>query len=702
MNNKLKQIRSAILERLCSCGYSEVSWQEICGDTNDCMVSGIDANQLLRTIDHLNPHVLDQLKEKAIDRITNLGSSPTLDANRIFHEMLRDGVSCFYKEEGLEIGDNLKLLDSVHAKNNILQVCYDFDSAESSNICDLLLFINGLPLVILRIMNDSPLLYSSTLKETLLQYNDMPKVLLHNSLVIITNGDEVGIGAQFTRRENLVVWRTLADDNSATALDILKPEILVDFITNFISFSRRSRKFDGYNIRLNGNIDEKILGTYYHYYGVNKLIRSACESSKLIDDEDKGKLGVIGNTYGSMLTHCMLFYAGKLLKEASKINPTIVCVLRDIEAEDSFLQFLMKNRYLFGSNPVRAESATHLKELIAVSGGGIIVASIQKFYFDVSDKNIPLSRRHNIFVIMKGLNVCSYGSTISNTMNKKLAGKNFRERFLPNAGMACFVNITNASSDEEAFNLCGDYVNRYDMPTALRENVISKIYYEKRLTNYHIKELEISSQSKNGGEKISSMYWPSSRGWQLLEKKLGNDKRLDKMAWDIVNHFEQRHKISGGKAIIAVTSRQIAVSLYDKIIDLRPDWESSSLEKGNLKVLMTHDANDPLAWDKHKTTQQDRRLLRLRFGNPQDALNIVIVRDMWLSGLYEPCLHIMYWDKLLEGHMLMHVISRVNSIDDKKTAGLIVDYIGIERYLKLAIKDYLNKGGNDMVIMGTQ
>ena len=456
------------------------------------------------------------------------------------------------------------------------------------------------------------------------------------------------------------------------------------------------------NIRLNGNIDEKILGTYYQYYGVNRLIHSVDKSSKLADTSSKGKLGVIGNTYGSMLMHSMLFYAGKLLRESSKINPTIVCVLGDIDTENSFLQFLIKNRYLFGSDPIRAESTSHLKDLIASSGGGIIVASIQKFYFDRSDKNKPLSIRDNIFVIIKGLNVCSYGPTIHNATKTKPAVKNFREKFLPNASMACFINITNASLDEEAFNLCGDYVIRYDMQTALRENIISKIYYEKRLTNYHISESELASQSKAYGGKMSSVYWPSSRGWQLLEKKLGNDNRLDNMARDIVAHFEQRHKISGGKAIIAVTSRQIAVSLYNKIIELRPDWESSSLEKGNLKVLMTHDANDPLVWARHKTTQHDRRLLRLRFGNPQDSLNIVIVRDMWLSGLYEPCLHIMYWDKLLEGHMLMEAVSRVNSMDNAKTAGLFVDYIGVERYLKLAVKDYLNKGGNDMVIMGTE
>ena len=245
MKNKLKQIRVAILEHLYACGYQEIDWQEIDGDPNNHISSGIYTKQLLRAIDHLNPHVRDQLRDKVIDKIANLSDSPALDANRILHDMLRNGVNCFRSEEGLEVSNNLKLLDLAQAKNNTLQVCYDFNSTESSNTCDLLLFINGLPLVILRIIIDSPLLYSNTLKEILLEYSDMPRVLQHNSLVIVTNGTETVIGAQFTRRENLVVWRTLSGDNSATALDILKPETLIDFITNFISFSRRSRKFDG-------------------------------------------------------------------------------------------------------------------------------------------------------------------------------------------------------------------------------------------------------------------------------------------------------------------------------------------------------------------------------------------------------------------------------------------------------------------------
>lgn len=704
MNHKLEQIKATILEYLHAQGYNELSYSSDNLEHNDHFI--LSKEQLSGAIDKLNDNVSPQFKQSAIDLLSSLRDMPELDANRMLHDMLRNGVSCFHREEGLEISGNLKILDANDSQNNILQVCHDFNNTELPNARDIILLVNGIPLVILRIVNDSPLLYDHTLKEILAYYKYTPEILSYNSLVIVTNGTEVATGAQFTDKENLTVWRELGNDNSRVdklTITILNPDKLLDLITNFISFSRAPNQ-SNYKV-LNNATGIKILANYYQYNGVNKLIHSALKQYSTVDNKNSRKLGVIANAYESELINSMLFYIGKLLKESSKDIPTIVCVAENMEVEDSFLQFLMDNRHILGISPIRAESASHLKKLCDVAGGGIIVVSIHKFYSEISNSSEPFSKRKNIFTVMMGRNACSYGSSIAKIPNSKdtsFMDNNFRDKFLPNASMAGFLNFTNNIENVDACNLCGDYVSIYDMGTAFREGIIGTTYYEKRITDYHIREEDIISTTDLSEEKLVNTNWQASQLSKTLEKKLSDKKRLNLIAKDIVTHFEERHSISAGKAMIVVNSRKIATLLYSNLINLRPKWESSSLDKGRIKIIMTHDVNDPPSWSKHRTTQKDRKALRLRFDNSQDPLNIVIVIDMWLVGFNKLDIHTIYWDKLLQGYELMRAMSRVNSTDEAKTAGLIMDYIGIEKYLKLAEENYINNGDITMVIDNTK
>lgn len=703
MNHKLEQLKGAILRYLGGHGYSDLTCPDINNSLNSFNSLILNPEQLSIAIERLNPHATEKLKQIVIDKLVKLKELPALTANRQLHDMLRNGVNCFYREEGIEIADNIKILDTQNGENNLLHFCHDFDRKALPGACDIVLLINGLPLVIVRVVNDDHLLCDSTLKEIMLHYKDDPCILSYNSFVIVTNATEVAIGAQFTQKEKLTIWRELNNNNPAVdklAMTMLNPNALFDFITNFISFSRASRQLDDQTTNLNNSIGIKILATYYQYYGVNKLIRAKLNPSKSISQMEQRKLGIIGHTYGSRIIDAMLFYIGKLLREVGNINPTIICVLENIELEDRFLQFLMDNDYILDSSPIRAESSGHLKKLLNVSGGGIIVASIQKFYSDTQDVTKPFSTRKNVFVALKGHNVFNYGSRVSPAQTPK--DNNFRDKFLPNAFMAGFINITNTLPDDQICYVCGDYVSRYDANAALSEGIINNVYYEKRLTKYHIKEKYLAYPREVDEVKLSNTYWQSSQSWKKLEQKLADATRLQLIAKDIVTHFEKRHSISGGKAIIAVASRKIATLLYAKIIGLRPKWESFNLDKGNIKILMTSDINDPPTWNKHRTTQQDRKLLRLRFSNLKDPLKIVIVKDMWLAGFHETYLHTIYWDKFLQGHGLMSAFSMTNSMNTRKTNGLILDYIGVEKYLRLAEKNHISNGDNTMVTIDTK
>jgi type I restriction enzyme R subunit len=474
---------------------------------------------------------------------------------------------------------------------------------------------------------------------------------------------------------------------------MLNKHTLLDLIRHFIVFEKSDSK------------TLKKVAAYHQYYAVNKAVESTILASSRNGD---GRAGVIWHTQGSGKSLSMVFFSGKLIIEPKMENPTLVILTDRNDLDEQLYETFTNCQQLLRQEPQKAENRRDLRQLLKVASGGIVFTTIQKFMpmpddivqneNTVNEPSVEyigadiqaLSERKNIVVVADEAHRSQYDFIDG-------FAKHLRDA-LPNATFIGFTGTPIETTDRNTQAVFGNYVDIYDIQQAVEDKATVPIFYESRLAKVHFNEdervtLDEQFEELTEGEELSNRQQMRAK-WTRLEAIVGNPNRIQKIAEDLVYHFEQRNAVLDGKAMIVCMSRRICVELYDAIIKIRPLWHSEDDDKGTIKVIMTGSSSDTLNMQPHIRNKQRRKAIGDRLKNPVDSLKLVIVRDMWLTGFDAPCLHTLYVDKPMRGHNLMQAIARVNRVfTEDKEGGLVVDYLGIAQELKTALADYTASGG---------
>jgi len=480
----------------------------------------------------------------------------------------------------------------------------------------------------------------------------------------------------------------------------LNKQTLLDLIRHFIVFEKMKKEDARTGITTIETV--KKLAAYHQFAAVNKAVERTMEASSMHGDR---KGGVVWHTQGSGKSLSMVFYSGKIVLALD--NPTILVITDRNDLDDQLFDTFAASKQLLRQTPVQAENRQHLKELLKVASGGVVFTTIQKFQPEEGNIYETLTQRKNIVVIADEAHRTQYGFQ-AKTMDERdeegnVTGKKIVYGFakylrdaLPHATYIGFTGTPIENTDVNTPAVFGQYVDIYDIAQAVEDGATVRIYYESRLA-----KISLSEQGKKLVEELDEELaeieltetQKAKAKWTQLEALVGSKKRIKNIAKDIVKHFEQRQEVFEGKGMIVAMSRRIAVELYGEIIKLKPEWHSNDLDKGAIKVIMTASSSDGPVMANHHTTKKQRRALSDRMKDAEDALKLVIVRDMWLTGFDAPSLHTMYIDKPMKGHNLMQGIARVNRVYKDKPGGLVVDYLGIASDLKKALSFYSDSGG---------
>jgi type I restriction enzyme R subunit len=663
----------------------------------------------------INPDVKIELINEAIKKITNITSPDQTHNNETFHNYLTDGIELEYLEDGDMRGQKINLVDYNNLDNNQYHCTNQYTIIENNinKRPDIILYINGLPLVVIELKN--PTDEKATLKTA---YNQLqtykryiPTLFNYNSLLVISDGTDAKYGALTSPWNWFMTWKTkdgiqedpITEPQIITmSKGLLRPEILLEIIKDFTVFSKEEKIDDETGLKRVETT--KKISAYHQYYAVKKAVKSTLQAASKQGD---GKGGVFWHTQGSGKSLSMVFYSGKVVQQLD--NPTVVVITDRNDLDDQLFETFSASKQLLRQNPVQATSRQSLKELLQTAGGGIVFTTIQKFYPEDEQGTYPtLSERKNIVVITDEAHRSQYGFSAKTQYIKDEEGHEVGTRTtyglakylrdgLPNATYLGFTGTPIEKEDKSTPAVFGNYIDIYDVSQAVEDGATVKIYYESRLAEMKFIEEykdeldeEVASITESEEATLSEK---AKAKWARVEGVVGNRNRIKDIAQDIVEHYSKRQEVFDGKAMIVAMSRRIAVEMYEEIIRLKPEWHSEEKNKGEIKIIMTSASSDPLNWQVHNTNKADRKMLGDRFKDPEDDLRIVIVRDMWLTGFDVPCLSTMYIDKPMKGHTLMQAIARVNRVYKDKEGGLIVDYIGIASELKKALATYSESGG---------
>jgi type I restriction enzyme R subunit len=674
------------------------------------------ADRLRSAVSKINPHIPKDVQEQAVQKVLRIYSPDLLHNNENFHELLIEKVRVPYQQDGFERSHEIALVDFENPFNNDFLAVNQFTVVQNNQNKrpDIILFINGLPLVVIELKN--PADENADIKSAYEQIQTykaiIPALFTYNEICVVSDGLECRAGSLTAGTGRFVPWKSIDGEKDSSRFipqvetlikGMLNLSTLIDIIRNFIVFEK-SRKEDP-KTGITQVVTEKKLAAYHQYYAVNKAVAQTLKASSATGDR---KGGVVWHTTGSGKSLSMLFFTGKLV--LSLHNPTIVVITDRNDLDDQLFDTFANSTQLLRQEPHQAESREDIKKLLKVASGGIIFTTIHKFWpEDGKSEYDELSNRSNIVVIADEAHRTQYGfeakfkdvfdKSTGEVIGKRIAygfAKYLRDA-LPNATYIGFTGTPIESTDVNTPAVFGKYVDIYDISQSIADHTTVKIYYESRLAKVNLNEegrrlLAEFDKELEEGEELSDAEKAKAK-WSKLEAIIGNEHRLRNLASDIVTHFEQRQKTMDGKAMIVAMSRRIAVELYEEIIKIKPEWHSDKLNEGTIKVIMTAVSSDGPVMAKHHTTKANRRILADRMKDPADSLKIVIVRDMWLTGFDVPCLHTMYIDKPMKGHTLMQTISRVNRVFQDKPGGLIVDYLGIATDMKKALSFYSDSGG---------
>ena len=664
--------------------------------------------RLRDALDKLNPNISQDAKEDALKKVLRTESPNVLINNENFHRYLTDGVDVEMRTESGIRGEKIYIVDFANPENNEFLAVNQFTIIEGNQNKrpDIILFVNGLPLVVIELKNavDENANLKSAFNQLQTYKQAIPSLFTYNSLLIISDGWDARCGTITSDYGRFMTWKT--KDGQTTA-DHLQPQMevmfhgmlnkhtLLDLIRQFIVFEKSDSK------------TLKKVAAYHQYYAVNKAVESTVTASGNNGDR---RGGVIWHTQGSGKSLSMVFFSGKLIIEPRMENPTLVILTDRNDLDEQLHETFTNCQQLLRQEPQKAESRRELRQLLKVASGGIVFTTIQKFMPMPSDIVQPenenvvnepsveyigadiqaLSERKNIVVIADEAHRSQYDFIDG-------FAKHLRDA-LPNATFIGFTGTPIETTDKNTQAVFGNYVDIYDIQQAVNDKATVPIFYESRLAKVHFDEdekvtIDEQFEELTEGEELSNRQQMRAK-WTRLEAIVGNPNRLQKIAEDLVYHFEQRNAVLEGKAMIVCMSRRICVELYEAIIKIRPLWHSDDDDKGTIKVIMTGSSSDALNMQAHIRNKPRRKAIGDRLKNPSDSLKLVIVRDMWLTGFDAPCLHTLYVDKPMRGHNLMQAIARVNRVfTEGKEGGLVVDYLGIAQELKTALADYTASGG---------
>lgn len=688
--------------------------------------------ELRAAVDRLNPAVPAAARDDAFKQVLDAGGPALLTSNRAFHKLLVNGVPVQYQQDGDTRGDFVRLIDWQDASRNSWLAVQQFTirGPRHTRRPDVILFVNGLPLVLMELKNPADL-HADIWKayDQIQTYKDqIADVFVYNELLVISDGTMARMGSLSANRERFMHWRTIDgvtldplgqfQELETLVRGVLAPQVLLDYLRFFVLFED------------DGTLVKKVAG-YHQFHAVRAAVEQVVTAASTDELTRRGKGGVVWHTQGSGKSITMTCFAARVMQEPRLQNPTIVVITDRNDLDGQLLGVFGLSQDLLREQPVPARTRQELRELLANRpAGGIIFATIQKFMPGEDEDTFPtLSTRRNIVVVADEAHrtqygfeaklkevkvkpaVTQYSTGDQPSLNQQTAefaapepvikyqagyAQHLRDA-LPNAVFVAFTGTPVSSTDRDTRAVFGDYIHVYDMQQAQEDGATVAIYYESRLAKLGLNEAELSQLDDEVDElaedEEESQQAKLKSRWAALEKVVGAEPRVASVAADLVAHFEQRNQASDGKAMVVAMSREICVHLYNEIVQLRPDWHSEDPEKGAIKIVMTGSASDKALLRPHIYGSQVKKRLEQRFKDPADTLKLVIVRDMWLTGFDAPCVHTLYVDKPMKGHNLMQAIARVNRVFKDKQGGLVVDYIGIGEDLKTAMKAYTASKG---------
>lgn len=645
--------------------------------------------RLIESLYRLNHSATDDAIQDALFKLKNFENGELVQKNAVFMDYLQNGIPVRYFVDGEERSSIVYLVDYKNPENNSFVVANQWTFIENSNKRpDLILFLNGLPIVLMELK--SPSREETDASEAYRQLRnymqEIPSMFIYNAICVMSDQLISKAGTITSGEDRFMEWKTKDGNYENTQYaqfdtffeGIFQKERLLDIIKNFICFSN-----EGINTY-------KILAGYHQYFAVKKAI----ESTKHATVTD-GKGGVFWHTQGSGKSLSMVFYA-HLLQEALD-SPTIVVLTDRNDLDDQLYSQFVKCKDFLRQEPLQAESRENLKTLLAGrQANGIIFTTMQKF--EESDE--PLSERHNIIVMADEAHRGQYGLAEKIKITKNESGEEVAKRVigtarlirntLPNATYIGFTGTPISSKDRSTREVFGDYIDIYDMTQSVKDGATRPVYYESRVIRLNLDQAtlrlidaEYDLMSLNADSEVIEK---SKHELGQMEAILGNDNTLDSLVHDILDHYENnREYLLTGKAMIVAYSRSIAMKIYKRILELRPNWEEK------VAVVMTSGNNDPEEWRQIIGNKHHKNELAKKFKDNNSPLKIAIVVDMWLTGFDVPSLATMYIYKPMTGHNLMQAIARVNRVFRDKEGGLIVDYVGIATALKQAMNDYTSR-----------
>ncbi len=644
---------------------------------------------LLESLYRLNRGLQDDAIHEALYKLKNFENGEPVQKNAIFMDYLQNGIPVRYFVGGEERSSIVYLVDYKNPDNNSFIVANQWTFIENSNKRpDVILFLNGLPVVLVELK--SPSREETDASEAYRQLRnymqEIPSMFIYNAICVMSDQLTSKAGTITSGEDRFMEWKTKDGNYENTQYaqfdtffeGMFQKERLLDIIKNFICFSNE------------GIHTYKVLAGYHQYFAVRKAIESTKHAA--ITD---GKGGVFWHTQGSGKSLSMVFYA-HLLQEALD-SPTIVVLTDRNDLDDQLYGQFVKCKDFLRQEPLQAESRENLKILLAGrQANGIIFTTMQKF----EESNEPLSERHNIIVMADEAHRGQYGLAEKIKMTKNKDGDEVAKRvigtariirnMLPNATYIGFTGTPISSKDRSTREVFGDYIDIYDMTQAVEDGATRPVYYESRVIKLNLDEetlkmidAEYDLMAQNAEEEVIEK---SKRELGQMEVVLGNDNTINSLACDIIDHYENnRENLLTGKAMIVAYSRPIAMKIYKKILELRPTWTEK------VAVVMTSGNNDPEEWRQIIGNKHHKDELAKKFKDNNSPMKIAIVVDMWLTGFDVPSLATMYVYKPMSGHNLMQAIARVNRVFRDKEGGLVVDYVGIASALKQAMNDYTSR-----------
>lgn len=657
-----------------------------------CYESGYDVDrdyhepyyreQLVAALRRLNPKASQQILDDALRQITHISDGGIVHCNETFTDMLQNGLAVPYLQDGEARTMTVRLVDFDNTAANDFRVVNQWRIEELQPIrCDMVVMVNGLPLVVIELKTAAKedVTIDDAYKQIRNYMQFCPSLFTYNAFSIISDMAFTKAGTITAKMERYMDWKTvdgnyestLVADYTTPFLGIFEKRRLLNILQNYICFDK------------NEGAVGKILTAYHQYYAVEKAVARTREAVA-----GNGKIGVFWHTQGSGKSFSMVFFAHQLIQQFAECTIVVVTDRKDLDNQ-LFAQFSRCKDFL-RQTPVNATSRSELQGLLRDrKAGGVIFTTIQKF----EEGDGALSERKNIIVMTDEAHRSQYGEehwdTKSKTMKKGFSLK-MREA-LPGASFIGFTGTPLSDRDRDTEEVFGNYIDVYDMTQAVNDGATRPVYYESRVINLALDQETL----KRLDEEFDNLALEGATEEQIrqakhdnshLEQILGDDKTIDSLVRDIIRHYEENRQYEcTGKAMIVALTRGIAIKIYKRILELRPEWEEK------VKVVMSTSNKDPEEWTRIIGNEQYKKELARKFKDDNDPMKIAIVRDMWLTGFDVPSMATMYVYKPMRGHNLMQAIARVNRVFPGKEGGLVVDYVGIAQALKNAMKQYTQR-----------